>query len=115
MPRNDDFFLPNNVDYSEPCADDSNIVDGNIILPFGASLSVLCYLYLMWMYFVQQSPIFRRHPTSKKIAQYFDFQCEFILTSLPFLRSSRRLQVHAGAGVYSDVLVDTVYKDTRVL
>lgn len=65
MPRNDDFFYPSETDYTEPCADDSSIVYGNIVLPFGAGLSVVCYLYLMWMYFVLQSPIFKRHPTSK--------------------------------------------------
>jgi hypothetical protein len=61
----DDFFLPHDPDAYEPCADDSNIQQGEVVLPLGAALSLLCYVYLLWMYFGLQSPVFRRHPTSK--------------------------------------------------
>jgi hypothetical protein len=67
---NDDFFHPSHVDKSEPCADDNNIINGSVALPLLAALSIACYSYLMWMYFVLQSPIFKRHPTSKLLFYY---------------------------------------------
>lgn len=63
--RGDDFILPANQDTSQECeliSDNHALSD---FLPFCGALSIACYLYLFWMYFVLKSPILKRHPTSK--------------------------------------------------
>ena len=65
MGESDDFITPSNVDLNTKCDENSNILSHTIILPLGAALSLLCCLYLLWMYFVVKSPILIRHPTSK--------------------------------------------------
>lgn len=62
----DDFLLASDRDRDDPCA--LNIERGTafkVVLPFFASLSLVCYAYLLWMYFYVKSPLFMRHPTSK--------------------------------------------------
>lgn len=62
-------------------------------LPIGAALSILCYLYLLWMYFVVKSPVLMRHPTALAI-----YKCIFELIFvqqyfwLPFV--STRIMYH---------------------
>lgn len=47
------------------CESLEDVVHGQIILPLGASLSILCYLFLFYLYFVVDVPALKRHPTSK--------------------------------------------------
>jgi len=81
----DDFLIPTNVDLSEKCTSLSKIEwvsiylyhiykkkyklyfcgQSTVILPTGAAISLTCYSYLLWMYFVVNSPVLKRHPTSK--------------------------------------------------
>jgi hypothetical protein len=65
MQRSDDFLIPSNVDNDQHCDRNSDVTLNNVLLPIGGALSLLCYAYLMWMYFVVKSPILMRHPTSK--------------------------------------------------
>jgi hypothetical protein len=65
MGRNDDFLYPRDVDYDTACDKNSDILSNNVVLPLGGSLSIICYIYLLWMYFVVKSPVLIRHPTSK--------------------------------------------------
>ena len=61
---NDDFIVPKNQETSVSCSEMSDITYYQTLLPMTASLSIICYLYLFWMYFGLNSPIFKRHPTS---------------------------------------------------
>lgn len=63
--QGDDFLVPSDVDLNDSCDSNTDILSNKIILPLGGCLSVLCYLYLLWMYYVVKSPVLMRHPTSK--------------------------------------------------
>jgi hypothetical protein len=60
----DDLFIPNDADNSMDCAHHMGS-ERRYLLAMSGVLSMLSYGYLMWMYFVLQSPVFKRHPTSK--------------------------------------------------
>ena len=63
---NDDFLVPDGVDLTTKCDTESLIINSSTIFPIGAVLSLVCYLYLLWMYFVVKAPLLKRHPTSKE-------------------------------------------------
>ena len=106
MAADDDFFSPRNTDTYEPCADDSNIAQGSVVLPIGAALSVLCYLYLMWMYFVLQSPIFKRHPTSKFLNALI--KKYIVLFAFYFYCSTCGIQMYDRADFHPAIFVDAI-------
>jgi hypothetical protein len=60
----DDVFIPNNADTSIQC-DSQEIYGKHVLLPMGGVVSLVCYFYLLWMYSVLNSPVLKRHPTSK--------------------------------------------------
>jgi hypothetical protein len=47
------------------CDTIQDIFGSSSILPVGAILSSLCYLYLFYFYFVKKHPVLMRHPSSK--------------------------------------------------
>ncbi len=65
----DDFLVPQSVDLSTKCNAESTIIYSSTIFPVGAILSLMCYMYLMWMYFIVKTPVLKRHPTSKSISK----------------------------------------------
>lgn len=65
----DDIILPSQLDTSIQCDNMGDIVMSQYFLPIGAALSILCYLYLLWMYFVVKSPVLMRHPTGTNAAE----------------------------------------------
>lgn len=74
------------TDQSTNCPTESTIYYSQIVLPIGGSVSVLCYLYLFYMYYIINSPILKRHPTTlaiNKCILEFIFVQQFIW--LPFL------------------------------
>ena len=62
--RLNEFYNLGNVDYTKPCNNMSFIAADEIILPTGAIISILCYCYILHMYFFVNSTVLRRHPTS---------------------------------------------------
>ena len=58
----DDAF---NAVLGNSCRTEQEIILNKYLLPLGGILSVLCYIYLFYMYFVLNSPVLKRHPTSK--------------------------------------------------
>lgn len=62
---NDDFLVPTNVDLMTSCDIDQAVLERGTVLRACACLSIACYLYLFWMYFVVKTPVLKRHPTSK--------------------------------------------------
>lgn len=63
----DDLLLPSDLDTDIQCDDMGDVVLGKYFLPIGAGLSILCYSYLLWMYFVVKSPVLMRHPTGNAL------------------------------------------------
>lgn len=61
---NDDFLFPHDPDTTEKCVTIRSITDVPEGLTVTAGLSIVCYIYLFWMYFGLNSPVFKRHPTS---------------------------------------------------
>lgn len=76
---NDDFILPSDVDTTLKCIDLNDLKDSKFGLPFAASISLICYFYLFWMYFIINSPVFKRHPTSKN-KKFYPFNIYFSLS-----------------------------------
>lgn len=66
MSDHDDFLVPQDADLSIKCSGLEIIILSKQILVIFAGLSVLCCLYLLWMYFVRRTPILRRHPTGER-------------------------------------------------
>jgi hypothetical protein len=60
---NDDFIKPSDPNTASECLEFEN--NYKVSLPICGALSIACYSYLFWMYFVIKSPVFKRHPTSK--------------------------------------------------
>ena len=56
-----------------PCRAEAQIINARVALPVGAIISVFCYLYIFFMYFAANSPILKRHPTSKSPMLYIYF------------------------------------------
>jgi hypothetical protein len=65
MGANDDFLVPSDVDLSQPCDFDEAVLEQGTALRTFALLSLACYAYLFWMYFIVRTPVLKRHPTSK--------------------------------------------------
>jgi hypothetical protein len=65
MGVNDDFLVPSDVDLSQPCDFDEAVLEQGTALRTFALLSLACYAYLFWMYFIVRTPVLKRHPTSK--------------------------------------------------
>ena len=65
MGSDDDFLVPTNVDLDEKCGDIKHILLNQSLLRILAILSIICNMYLMWMYFILKTPVLKRHPTCK--------------------------------------------------
>jgi hypothetical protein len=81
---NDDFIVPHTQDTDMSCTEIDNLLYYDTALPVTACLSILCYIYLFWMYFGLNSPVFNRHPTSKIFRIFFLFVSFVILIENSF-------------------------------
>jgi len=86
----DDFITPSNPDLYEDCDKVADIYKGEIILPLFSSLSIACYLYVLWMYYALKSPVLRRHPTTLAVYKCI-FEMIFLQQYLwvPSIRNQR--------------------------
>lgn len=62
--NHDDFFTADDA-YGEKCNSVTSILKSEYILPLFGAISTLCYIYIFYMYFILNSPLLKRHPTSK--------------------------------------------------
>jgi hypothetical protein len=100
----DDFIVPENQETSISCSEMSDIANYQTLLPVTASLSIVCYIYLFWMYFGLNSPIFKRHPTSKIFSIPF-----FLLSTNSIFYSSCDLSMHSGSNLCSTIFMVTIF------
>lgn len=49
---------------------DGEVYHAQIILPSFASISMVCYLVIFYLYFVLRVPTLKRHPTCMKLFLY---------------------------------------------
>ena len=66
----DDFYSDDDGSISK-CNSTSKIWKSIYGTPTVAAISIVCYLYIFYMYFVVKSPVLKRHPTSKFILLLF--------------------------------------------
>eukprot|EP01038_Epipyxis_sp_PR26KG_P004541 gene4541-6411_t len=88
--QGDDFLAASYTNLSTPCSSESQIYYHTQLLTFFALLSTLCYMYLLWMFFVVKSPVLKRHPTTWAIYKcIFEFLFVQQYLWLPWIPTSK--------------------------